>query len=370
MEEGVISQAKRQVDLIEFLKVALQVEPTKKQSGYRFSSCPHCGPSEPGSMKLSVRFGAASYHCFGCMGQKDSRSVVDAASVLYGLTPIQAAKRLLMDSGNHSIVSKIHEPKPQEPSADPYIAEATLKIYAALQGRKNDDVVKYLSATRCISPWVIQEMVSRGMLRFMPQVPMHAKGMLEKHVGKDLMISAKMWNPEKKAPVIAFRPMVTFFPGNDRAEYRLIKPPRSSEPKSLRYGSDLYPWYFEQDSTETAIVEGIIDLMSLLSLGWTGSVIGLPGVNSWRAQWFVANAKKKGVRRFVSFFDNDNDIERKGLIKNPGQYWTNELDKALKSEGLHHEACQPQSGDLNNHLSSGSSLGALLSRRAPLLKAA
>lgn len=370
MEEGVISQAKNKVDLLKFLSVELQVEPLKRTSGYRFSSCPHCGPGEAGSMKLSVRFGSSSYHCFGCMGQKDSRSVVDAASAIYGLSPIQAAIRLLKDSGHYSTpITQVPKAKPPEPSADPIISEATLKIYAALQGRKNDDAVKYLTS-RSISPWVIQEMVSRGILRFMPQVPMHAKGMLEKHVGKDLMIAAKMWNPDKKAPVIAFRPMVTFFPGNDRAEYRLIKSAREGEPKGIRYGTDTFPWYFEQDSTETAIVEGAIDMMSLLSLGWTGSIIGVAGVNSWRTQWFISNAKKKGVRRFVSFFDNDNDKVRNGVIKNPGEYWTKELDKALKSEGLYHESCQPESGDINDHLRGNRSLTDLLSKRVEILKAA
>ncbi len=370
MDDGVISEAKREVSLVDFLERELQVTPVAKQSGYRFSSCPHCGPSESGSMKLSVRHGSQSYHCFGCMGQRESYSVVDACVAMYHLDPIEAAKKLLRDIGTLPPPKPRPVPAKVEADLDPVISEVTLKIFDALQGRKNDQVTRYLMAERKIHPHVIEEFHKRGILAFMPPISMHAKGMLEKHVGKDLMVQAGMWNPDKKAPAIAFRPMVSFFPGHNRAEFRLIKDPREGEPKGMRYGADTYPWYFEQDSSDTAIVEGIIDAMSLLSLGWNGSIIGIPGVNSWKAEWFSANARKRGVKRFFSFFDNDNEKERKGLIKNPGAYWTNVLDAALQKEGLIHVPCQPKSGDLNDLVKRGASLSELLSSQGQSLKAA
>lgn len=371
MKEGVISQAKREVNLVDFLERELGVKPRSTSKGFRFSSCPHCGPGPSGSMKLSVLADSDSYHCFGCMGKNDSRSVVDAAAALFCLDPTKSAVKLLKDNGYALQPASKFRPvfiKQPEENVDHYVSEVILKLFDCLQGRKNDKVMNYLTVQRGIQPWVIQACIDQKMLGFMPEISYHAIGMLNKHIGKDLMVKAKMWNPEKNAPAVAFRPLVSFFPGRTRAEFRLIKPASEGEAKGMRYGTDTFPWYFEQDSTNTAIVEGFIDMMSLLSLGWEGSVIALAGTNSWKTDWFVGNAKKRGVSRFFSFLDNDNETERTGPIKNPGVYWTYMLDAALKKEGLEHVPCQPDSGDLNDVLRSGASLSDLMSNAGVLHK--
>lgn len=367
MEEGIITQAKR-LDLVAFLTAELGVSPVATAKGLRFQSCPHCGDSGKGSLKLSVRKGSTSYHCFSCMGDRDSRSIVDAAAAIWGLTPIQAAVRLVNPNQNDKPV-RLYVP-PSEPAADPAqdlaVSEVTRKLHEVLAGRKNQHVLRYLTNARQIPMHVLQACIDRKFLKFMPENPAHGKAMLEKYIGRELFERAGMWKAGSRAPAILYRPLVSFFPGFDRAEFRLIKDPREGEPKGLKYGSETYPWYFEQDSAETAVVEGIIDMMSLLALGWTGSIIGLPGVNCWKLEWFVSNAKKKGVRRFVSFLDNDNTKIRKGPILNPGIYWTYMLHEALYEAGIEHVPCQPQSGDVNELLQGNGSLSDLTRDRGVL----
>lgn len=90
--------------------------------------------------------------------------------------------------------------------------------------------------------------------------------------------------------------------GMTAVEFRVIKLVEDGEHKSLRYGG-IAPWiYVNSDQDRIMMTEGGMDLMAALAIGTKRSLIGLPGCENWRPEWFT---KLKGLD-VLTGFDRDN----------------------------------------------------------------
>lgn len=343
---------RERIDLVDYLERELGV-PAKKHSGYyTFSACPKCGASrDPKSTRISVRDG--HYRCFSC---PDSGDVIHAHELLYGMSFLDAAKEL---AGPQISSRKVERPRIDRSAevAEAHAKAARMrevfsKLQAACQSMHNELVVlNYLFGSgkneRCIPMDVIREAQARGMVGFMPHKPADAKAFLIESVGEDLLKASGLWKPDKKFPGIAYRPLVFFLPGMSSAEFRMIGEVKPGQQKSMRYGPLEYPYWWKGTDSQVMIVEGMIDLMSAVAMGWKGHLLGLPGCNSVRAQWFEAASKRYRIRRWVIALDNDADKE---TGRNPGQEWSARISEMLNELKLANYIHTPPSGDLNDIL--------------------
>ena len=154
------------------------------------------------------------------------------------------------------------------------------------------------------------------MLGFLPSDPTVCKASLQREVGEDVLYSSGLRNPDKKSPGIAFKPLVFFLPGGSSAEFRVVKPVQEGQNKLVRYGALQYPWFWIGSTSECLVVEGPIDMLSAVAMGWNGFIMALPGIGNYgRTQWYLNAAAKYGIRRWVIGFDNDSKADG----SNPGQ---------------------------------------------------
>jgi len=120
---------------------------------------------------------------------------------------------------------------------------------------------------------------------------MEAKGFLTEVAGQELMVKAGLWNPDKKAPACAFRPLWFRSQSHCAAEFRLMREPKEGEKKAMRYGGKS-PWIWEGSESEFMIVEGPIDMLSAVEMGSKRTIFALPGCENWEPEWFNMMAKK------------------------------------------------------------------------------
>jgi hypothetical protein len=200
------------------------------------------------------------------------------------------------------------------------------------------DLVNYLAVERGIGkndPKILAKAMQSGMLGFLPNSPFRAKAFLEETVGKDLMIDAGLWNPDKTMPAIAYRPIVFFMPGYESAEFRLGRSVAEGEKKAIRYGSSSRPWYWAGDNgSSLAVVEGAIDLLSLVAYGYSGDIIGIPGATVWTPDWF------KGYSKVLTCLDPDT----------AGKTATAKIIQACSELGISAVDKTPPKGDINDML--------------------
>jgi hypothetical protein len=191
------------------------------------------------------------------------------------------------------------KPKPVAPRDDTALGMVVDALLAA--GRKPDDgMLTYLNA-RGISTALATEAIRRRIMVTLPTNPNTAKELLYDLVGEATLIKAGMLRADAKAPAIAFRPLVFIAKGGKAAEFRLSRPAKADEVKSLRYG-DVTPWAWQgADSNRVMITEGCVDLLSAIQMGIRRSIIGLPGCVNWQPEWF---RKLKG-RNVLVALDND-----------------------------------------------------------------
>lgn len=328
-----IDTIKKQVDLEAFL-TDQGFRFTRGNSGLRSDSCPSCG-HKPHSNRLGIR--AGRYHCFSC-GAKGS--VVDAAMAIYGASISDTIKRLMREYWVHeSLAPRVQtNPTPTQKES----SEALKRVVADLfQASLKDSVdhIRYLRDARGISERVIREAVDRGMLRFLPGNPFRARDFMAEAVGGvDRLIEAGLMKPGKKMPAGAYRPLLWFFPDLDSIEFRLARSADADERKALRYGIASRPSIWEQEGSRSmAVVEGMIDMLSMVDLGYSGDVMGLPGTNAWRPEWFQNRINKPTT----ICFDGDPG-GRKGADR---------LKEILYEEhGIAVNVRCPSSGDINDQL--------------------
>jgi len=70
------------------------------------------------------------------------------------------------------------------------------------------------------------------------------------------------------------------------AEFRLIKPAREGESKTICYGLGAHYYFLDQKRDYALVCEGPIDMLSAFELGLKGNIIGIPGVQKSKVEWF------------------------------------------------------------------------------------
>ncbi|MEB8487441.1 MULTISPECIES: toprim domain-containing protein [Acidithiobacillus] len=353
MERDLFAEAKV-LDLVAFLENYLG-NGKKEGKSYRFTACPQCGQSSAKSEKLSVTAGNSGtqhYRCYRCGA---AGTIIDAAMAIWGVhEPLEAAKILLGENAPRAVVIKRSDSKPAEPANDPQAMTAAITRIRQVTANQNIDdprwrkAVAYLVEERCIPKAVVQEAMKRLILGFIPDDVSNAAQFLERSVGREILEASGLWKPGKKIPGISFRPIVSFFPKLTSAEFRIARSPVEGEKKAMRYGVGSYPWFWRgSNPAATMLVEGAIDIMSAVALGYEGNILGLPGANSWQPEMLEAY-QMKNPQTQVYHICTDNDVNQKD---NPGRMWAIKL-KGIIEKNLRKRAdiTLPESGDLNDAL--------------------
>lgn len=269
---SVFKQARAKVSLSEFLAKELNAKQVVTGSNVRQNACPNpkCSPKET---DLPVSITGDFFRCWACGSRGD---VSAAATLLWGASPQEAARRLISMEG-YAVPAQTGAANSKEKE------DAILKILAPLKARPIDPIGADWLMSRGISESMIQQAVSRGLLAFLPGSPDRAMEWLEAEIEQEAIRMAGMWREGSRAPAIIFRPVV--FTGNASAEFRLAREPNEREPKALRFGrSEMWSW--QGDTPGYAIVSGMMDLLSLAQLGYRGTIYGLAGITAWNSENF------------------------------------------------------------------------------------
>ena len=358
----------RALSLSGFLDNELKVKGKPSSGVIRYSECPWCGAGPQGSNRLAVLVGDSQCKCHRC---GETGDIVQVAMYLWGTNNWETALRLVGKS-NEKTVSKptikhrevIDDEvvKKAEAERAAHLREALIKIHQACASYQDEQAcMDYLHIERSLPIDLIKEAQRRFMLCFLPSDPVKCKQLLMEKVGEDLLKSSGLWKEGAKTSAIFYRPIMFILPGFQAAEFRVIVQPDNEEtPKSIRYGKNIklpYVWRVEE-STRAMVVEGFIDMLSAVALGYTGHVIGMPGTNSWTPEWFTLIAGKLNIKKWFLALDNDSDeidelVDGKvvGKIKNPGQTWAKRLpDELIKLSMVIQMKSPPAHHDINDVL--------------------
>lgn len=336
--------------LEEFLEREMGVKARKRAGYFTFHACPKCGESkDPSSVRISVR--GDQYMCFSC---PDKGDVIHAAEILWQKDFLEAAQLL---GGGH--VGMVDESRRQERSDAKRKADEEAKIKAAKTAeairliqdatsgfRNEQQVLDYLTKVRRLPLSIVRQAQDKKMIGFLPANWQRATDVLIEAVGVDLLRDSGLWKPDSKLPGIAYRPLVSFLPRCTSAEFRLIDVVKEGWQKSVRYGLLEYPYWWEgEENGQGMACEGYLDVLSGVALGFKGSIMGIPGCNSMRVEWFLKASEKRNIKRWIIGLDNDVGREDG---RNPGQEWALRYCEVLKHNGLVAYNHPPTSGDLND----------------------
>ncbi|BBQ03113.1 hypothetical protein BSFA1_82410 (plasmid) [Burkholderia sp. SFA1] len=291
------SKVRDKVPLDWFFEHLLGGTPKKMSGSIRYTVCPNpqCGESSKDSVKIKVT--GDRWQCYACREHGD---VVEAASLYWGKSLADAGAELL--GADEDILRSYVPPKPLPAinRDDSALAEAISRLVAALPEPSRDGI-EYL-AGRGIPPEVTRTGCKKGIVLTLPSKPNEAKEFLLETLGQELMLRAGLWKEGAKAPSAAFRPLVFVSNSKKAAEFRYLRKTKPGEVKSLRYGS-IAPWgWLGESDRRILIVEGCMDLLSAVALGTKRSIMGLPGCENWRPEWF---SRFRGADVLTAFDDDD-----------------------------------------------------------------
>lgn len=309
---------------------------TLRASGKSWSGsvCPSCGPGESHSNKLSV-FTADDdrqrWSCFACKSRGDFADFLAASRKVSMKEALSTAREMYRLGGVTDIPvnqkaarAPVFDPSKQQLSKKNGLksasqVESTGEVWNLLLNHghtSTTEVLPYFNG-RGISKVTLERVVRKGMMRFLPVQSFAAFRLLVEKIGKPKLVHAGLWREEAKWPAAAFRPIVSFLPGGQSFELRLASEPDGNAPKAVRYGSAGWPWFYKEDrnrlSKRIYIVEGIIDLLSILEMGMVSfddAVMAVPGVNTWRPEWADQALLRNPGAEFVDALDTDSAGER------------------------------------------------------------
>lgn len=359
----------RVLSLSSFLDVEMNAKGKPMSGVIRYSECPWCGPSESGSsVKLAVLQGDRQCKCHRC---SESGDIIAVAMQFWGTSNWETALRLTGKSKEistnvspikHRVIETNLDLQKIEAERAMHLREALIKIHAAAESYKDEQAcMDYLCIQRGLPEDVVREAQRRKMLAFLPTDPAKAKKLIMDNVGESLMKSSGLWKEGAKSSAIFYRPLMFILPGFQSAEFRIIGQPENDEtPKGIRYGKNIklpFVWRVEQ-SSRAMVVEGFIDMLSAVALGYSGHVVGMPGANSWNPEWFTSIASKLNVEKWFLALDNDSDeldelVDGKvvGKLKNPGQTWAAKLQEELTKLNMSNQLKSPPAHhDINDVL--------------------
>lgn len=326
---GLLFKEAKKIDLAAWIESNLNVKPRMFANGKwrRYSSCPNCGPGSAASVKTTV--GHSGYwSCYSC---GESGDVVDAAVLFWECTKIEAAYRLVNNVAMGAKTQRyLTEQAVKEMDvASKVKAQALESVLARLRDISRSsgldrEVEAYLSEARALPVSIIRQAVQHGIVGSLPADKVTATKFLLNHFTREQLGAAGLWKTDAKMPGIVYRPLIFFSPDVKSAEFRLIKQPAEKEVKAIRHGGITLPWKWPGTWQGHLIVEGAIDMLSSVALGYRGTIIGLPGCGSWvdHPEWFAS------VEKGTAAFDND-----AGKKANPGQSWASRLTQFFHDNG-------------------------------------
>lgn len=323
---------REKVPLTWFFEALLGAKPKPFTGGIRYSICPSCGASSDHSVKVSVT--EEHGKCFACPWHGD---VIDAAAAYWKIEPRAAALQLIGADDEvlrHHVATR--PAQPVAPRNDQALAHA-ISVLLKEASAPDPKVLQYL-ASRGIPESLSREACKRGLIVTLPADPIQAKEYLLDILGHEALVKAGLLNPEKKMPMAAYRPLIFVSYDRTACEFRLITPPRNEgDLKSIRKGT-IRPLAWKGTGTGVLVTEGGIDLLSAVAMGMDHDIIGLPGCQNWRPEWF---AKLKG-RDVTDAMDNDE----------PGHTASQKLKPVLIAQGANYLRYEHKGGvkDLNDEL--------------------
>lgn len=280
-----------------------------RQKGERFETAytPCCGTAtrgDAGSLFLKAD-GEWRFHCFRC---KAGGSAIDFVAHEDGISLTEAAKKLIHAGGGFvAIAGRGPTPPTKRVTARERGAAMGAIIKAIAARQVIDPIVRdYLVKQRQIPRKVVEEAHARGLLHTLPGNADAADVWLRLNVEADTMARSGVQRKGARRSAAAYRPLVFLPPGGECCEFVSIV---GGEPKALQYGDQEYPlvWKPRGQVTKVCVVEGGIDLLSVVALGFSQDtlIIGLLGASAWRPQWIEQiNARYPGATWLVAL-DND-----------------------------------------------------------------
>jgi hypothetical protein len=193
------------------------------------------------------------------------------------------------------------------PKTSPDVKRKALhKVLTFLKGeRLPAGVVDYLSKTRYLSKAVIMDAYNRGILRGLSTNPENADMTLRLGVGDQTLVDAGMLKPDGKRCAAAYRPVIFIPPGNALE----VKSIGGGKPKAIQYGQASRPLIWMPDGAvkRVIVVEGGIDLMSIVDLGFSRNalLLGILGSSSFKDEWVQAIKDRFGPVPWELSQDND-----------------------------------------------------------------
>ena len=286
-------------------------------SSLRSNRCPACGASKHrNSTRLSIiqnSEGAWLWHCFACGKSGD---VVTAVQYLEGFySALDAARWLLEDfkpeqtrpKGKLSVV-KTAPPDPDEISeknkARLEVIKKLLSLALTAKGSRKR-CWGYFIEERKIPELVLREALRRKIVHLLPDSPVALNNCVVANVELELLKKAKLIKGRKLRNTILLRPIVSPFLSKKKltgAQFRAIDPDVQLKAVSL-VSNGLWWWSGEQKGS-VAVVEGVIDMLSLVAMQWNGCILGMAGCGLARR---AAEVIKGSLRGRVIYLGLDGD---------------------------------------------------------------
>lgn len=269
--------------------------------------CPECGEGRKGGNAFSAMcdaFGIWRWACF-CCGKKGT--CIDFIAALNRCSDKEAAYYLARESGFRPVAAVTHIPPASTSPANTALTECIQLL--SKHGLPNEEnATRYLKG-RGISEAVQQAAYERGLIRMLPSDPRVCHDWLCSHLGESRMKAAGLWREGSRWPAIAFRPLVSLLPNATSAEFRIIREAKPDEPKAIRYGGLKWPWWWKGGpaAKRVMIVEGTIDLMSLVQMGvdrYT-HLMAIPGTGTWNGDWIKLMAERNPCEEVAIAIDRD-----------------------------------------------------------------
>lgn len=337
--ESLMTRAKN-VD-IEALMDSLKITYRRHHGSISSMYCPNCLMSSKNSTKLSIN--KPLWKCWSC---GKGGSVIDYAMYYWQVSETEAAQRLADLQGgvkhaNLNLPSEYRKPDvsalPAEKKKPERDFSNFLKKLHYEGGTFNKEAYAYLTNVRKLSASTIDEAVRRGMIRFLPSNPHEATKWLLTKFPEAQLRSLGLWTEKARFPWIAMRPMIFFLPGLTSAEFRLIKDD-SENKKSIRIGHTENPYIWKgEDHSQLAIVEGLIDLLSLLEMKWKYDIKALPGAQVFQTEWIDGEWKRiaiftdkdtAGVSSAEKIVESAILLGKESIVKHPD---AGDINKELKA---------------------------------------
>jgi len=252
------------------------------------STCPSCYDAKSASStKVAIDDENGLWYCFACGAGGD---VINLVREHQGLSAIEAAEWITKQSREDfkniadNYKQKTRESRPRYEINEEDRRKARALTILASEGAKR------------MCPVTMQYLTGRGISRELIKANWRKKLIGTSTIAPSKMMEiALLMLPETATQKdkyimyksLLYRPAVFLYRNKSgivtSAEFRSIK--KSAASKSIRRGKAELPWVLNGDCHNTAIVEGCIDALSLQTLGFSGTVVSVPGVQCWRDTW-------------------------------------------------------------------------------------